>query len=35
VQKVSFYIRNGIAQQATNATACTVKVIPFALGVAA
>jgi hypothetical protein len=35
VQKVNFYIRNGTAQQATNATACTVKVTPFALGVTA
>lgn len=35
VQKVNFYIKNGTAQQATNATAMTLKVTPFALGVVA
>jgi hypothetical protein len=33
VLKVNFYLKNGTAQQATNATACTVKITPFALGV--
>ena len=33
VQKVDFYLRNSTAQQATNATAMTLKVTPFALGV--
>lgn len=33
VLMVSFYIRNGTAQQATNTAAnCTLKVTPFALG---
>lgn len=35
VQKVNFYLKNGTAQQATNASSMTLKVTPFSYGVTA